>query len=322
MNSFFLSTRKKLAQSIAALSLLAVTGSVFASGAARPDASVKKLVDFPAGTFLENIDVARNGDVYFTSYFEQTVYRYNSRTGSTAFSKIPIHPASVLVIGDRRLVAGPMIPFNKGTEFTATNQLVLLDNKGVSVEQIAVPQARFLNGMTRHGKSKVLIADSILGVIWEFDLRTKKVTEWFKHEILTQDPEVKQFSPAANGVKVSRGSLYVSNSSRGAIYAFKLGSDGRPASNDARLVAKTGSVDDFVVLANGQIIAASHADTLIRISTSGKISNIISTGCGACTAVGFTPGASAPSHVYVTTTGHMLEGGKEGAYLLRVTLPR
>lgn len=291
-----------------------------AAGAVKPlPKGVATLASFADGAFLENIDVTADGDIYFTDYFRKTVHRRSAAGVLTPFAKLPIHPASVLAVPSGFVVAGPKISFTEGPQFTGSNHLIFLNAKGEVTREIAVAQARFLNGMARLSEQEILIADSILGVLWRLDLRSGEISPWLQHELLSSDPAVQPFLPGANGVKLAGAWVYVSNSSRGAIYRARV-QGGAVQSNTLERFAATGAVDDFVVLEGGRVIAASHAEHLMDIDAAGTVRRLMDEGCGGCTAVGVRPGVARPAEVYVVTTGHILEGSKAPAHLLRVPL--
>lgn len=275
------------------------------------------VAEYPAGTFLENLDELGNGDVVFTSYFAKTIEILERKTGKArTFAQLSSHPVAILALGDGFIVSAHGQPFTSGPKFVETQRLLILDKNGNETATIPAAEARFLNGLVRHRQSRVLVADSIAATIWEVDLRTRKIVPWLKDEALSQDPAVKEFKPGANGLKRRGTTLYVSNSSRGTLSSIKIDASGR--GGKPQLVAKVGPIDDFALVEGGDVIFATHSDTLRRLRPDGSISDLISKGCDGCTAVAVT-GAS-KRQLLVLTTGGLAEGRKEPARVLRLPL--
>ena len=133
----------------------------------------------------------------------------------------------------------------------------------------------------RLAPGRLLIADSIGGIIWQLDTKSGELTKFASDPLLdTPDPTV--VTPAANGVKIHDGYLYISNTARKTIYrapldpAGKLGrievyqenarADDFEFSPKGNLFYTTHQKSVFVIL-NGKSVEFSH-DPSIRGSTS------------------------------------------------------
>lgn len=136
-------------------------------GAAQP---LEVVAEFQNGDFLENGDIADDGTLYFTNYFEKALYAYKANNEVEEVAQLPAHPVAVLVLPQGFLISAHNIPFTESPdEFTASNQLLQLTTDGSVQEVITVPDARFLNGMTQLPDERYLIADSIAATLWVFD---------------------------------------------------------------------------------------------------------------------------------------------------------
>ncbi len=113
-------------------------------------------------------------------------------------------------------------------------------------------------------------------------------------------------------MKLHGGKLYVSNSSRGAIYTFDASAK-KPAKT-LETFTSPGPIDDFAFAADGSIFAATHGDALLKISSDGVATPALAEGCDGCTSVAIRPDGS----LIVVTTGGMLEGKGAPARVLRV----
>lgn len=303
----------------AGLSMVACTPAASTDGAGPQTVAptVETLFSLPGG-FLENLSVRPDGGIVFTSYLDKTV-RLRDATGAvTVLATLPAHPVGIVTLGDGYLVSAHGASFTDGPAFTTTNQILLLDADGQIIRTVAVPDARFLNGVLSIAADRVLIADSIAGTIWSFVPSTGTLSPWLVDDSLFPDPATQPFRPGANGIKMRDGRLYVSNPSRGTIQSIGLTADGAP---DGRLTAfaSPGPVDDFVFGPDDTLYGATHGQTLIAIAPDGTSKTVMSEGCDSCTSVALT-GQGADARLIVLTTGDRVEGGNKPARMLSLPL--
>ena len=315
--------RNKLRTALALAALLA--SAVTTSATARPVpraalARVETLASYPHGAFLENLAVDPDGTVTFTSYFSKSLMVLRPGAEAVPLATLPVHPVGVLRTAGGFIITAHAIPFTDAPAFLSSNEILILGRDGSVQRTIKVPDARFLNGLVSVSADKVLIADSIAGVIWALTPSTGALRPWLRGDALTADPSSNERRPAANGLKVHGGKLYFSNSSRGAIYSVSLTGEGEPADDPARYVAP-GPVDDFAFAPDGSIYAATHGSKLLRISPKREITQAMASGCDSCTSVAVM-GRGRQLKLIVLTTGNLLEGGDAPARLLRVIPPR
>jgi hypothetical protein len=297
---------------VLALMLSGVTAPV--AGAEEP---TRTIATYPSGTFLENLAQGSDGEIVVTSYFDRTLLRWSGQEAPSVLAALDVHPVGVLVREADIVLTAHGASFADGPAFTQTNAFVLLDREGGILRTIPVPDARFLNGLVEVAPGIVLAADSLAGRIWRLHVEGSDVSVWLEDPLLTTDPAANDQSPGANGLKIRDGMLYVSNSSRRALYRVAL--DGSKAAGALELFAETGSIDDFAFLADGSIAAASHGAAVIRIARDGPVSTLLDSGCDACTAVlPVAPG----NELLVLTTGNLLDGGSAPARILALPAPR
>jgi hypothetical protein len=279
-------------------------------GVAEEQAPPSVAAEFPAGTFLENLTVLQDGSVAFTSYFEQRVYLLAPDNQVSTLAELPVHPVGILPYADGFIVTAHGAAFTEGPAFTQTQQILLLNSAGEVTATIPAPAALFLNGMTRLDNGAILIADSIAGTIWQFDLETRSFTSWMQHELLAQNKELQTFLPGANGIKLDGDRILVSNSGRGALYQIAVEA-GAPGS-EPQLVSQTGPIDDFWI-DEGRIVFTTHAASLKAIGSDGAITALLTEGCDGCTSV-----VRRGDDYLVLTTGGMLEGHADPARVLEI----
>lgn len=256
----------------------------------------RTVASYPAGTFLENLAEAPDGTLLVTSYFDRTLLAWDGTGAPVALASLDVHPVGVLVRDDGIVLTAHGKSFAEGPAFRQTNAFVILGPDGEPVRTIPVPDALFLNGLVEITPGIILAADSLAGRIWQLDLASGAVKEWLADPLLATDPAATGQSPGANGLKIHDGWLYVSNSSRQALYRVPL--DGAAAAGPLKAFAATGPIDDFAFLPDGTIAAASHGAALIGIDAGGAVSTLLADGCDGCTSVAVRRGGGAhrPHH--------------------------
>lgn len=297
--------------------LALMSGLVGASPAqSQQSPSVEVLAEYPAGNFLENLDVLPDGRVVFTSYFAKRIEVLEGGKART-FATLSAHPVSILAIEGGFIVAAHGQPFVSGPAFVETQIFLLLDRDGRETGSFRAPEARFLNGMVRHGGDDVLAADSIAGTIWRVNTKSRTITPWLKDDALGRDAAVKEFRPGANGLKRQGNKLFVSNSSYGTLSTIDIDAAGAP-SGPVKLLTRVGRIDDFLIGPSGEIVFTTHADALMRWSQDGTFTTLMQSGCDGCTAVALVKGSDGGDALVVLTTGGFSEGRKEPARVLRL----
>lgn len=281
-----------------------------------PSEPVQTIAEYPNGSFLENLSLGEDGTLLVTSYADKRLLAWTGSGAPSILAQLDAHPVGILARANDVIVSAHGLPFTAGPAFVKTNRLLVLDKKGAVISSRAAPEALFLNGLVELAPDRVLAADSLAGRIWSFNPKTGAIETWLADPLLATVPDKNVQRPGANGLKLRGDWLYVSNSSRGALYRAPI-RGGKPA-GPLELVATTGPIDDFAFLADGSIAATTHGAKLLRIAADGAVSAILEDGCDACTSV--TPIGDG-GEVIVLTTGNLLEGGKEPARILRVAAP-
>jgi sugar lactone lactonase YvrE len=295
---------------LAAVALFSLSAASFAK-------TPTVLAEFPNGTFLENVTQTDRGAIVFTNYFAKTLEILVPGKPARTLATLPAHPVGIVRSKGGFVVSAHGKPFNSGSAFTESQQILILDSAGTVKSAFPVPQAKFLNGLAVHASGALLVADSIAGAIWRIEPTKQKVSTWLEDEALKQDPSIKEFRPGANGLKFFGNSLLVSNSSRGGLFSIPVNRDGNIL-GAAKRVAKTDSIDDFFVTRSGDIVFATHADQLKRVRATGEIDTLLPSGCDGCTALAPFRNENGVEGLAVLTTGGLLEGGTKPARVLFV----
>jgi len=313
-----LASRCLLAALAAALaSACASTGPAVADNP-RDCLAATTLGQLPNGHFLENLAVAPDGDVYLTDYFARTVRRYDRSDGLLPFATLDAYPASILPTQSGFLVAAHKEPFSEPAAFAGTGRMVLLDGAGATAKTIPLPEIGFANGIEFAEPGEYYIADSLNGAVWLWNSRTDQLELLVQSDLLK--PEFAPiFLPGANGVKRSSGFLYVSSSAARSIFRIPLDATGR-ARGELEVYLSGVGTDDFDFLPDGRLVIATHGRELLVTRDAGAPRNVLCDDANAPTAVR-ARSVSGQTVLFVTTTGHLLEGGNSPATLLQVRLP-
>ena len=256
------------------------------------------VAEFPANTFLESIAINADNTLFITSHNEGNVIRMG-------VDGIPKIHASV---------AGKAT----GLAFTSTNTLLLSgwDEQNTcviwqvslqgTVEVLAtLPDAVFLNGVTRLTDSLYLIADSYRGVIWQLNLPEKTVQIWLEHPHLARSGTDKEF-PGVNGLKIFDGVLYASNTEKAQLVKIPLQANEQPGEPEVFLTQV--NLDDFAFDRHGDLYGTTHVfNSVVKIAQDGSMTIIAEAAQGmvGTTALAFGRSPSHQTQLYVITNGGM-----------------
>lgn len=278
--------------------------------------------EWPEMTFLENLAVAPDGAFWITHYVGGEVYRVDPDAGGAVelLAKTEgFHPTGIAFAADGSAVlAGHRQPMFDARPPEAQDGFWHLQGDGTITHVADAPGARFLNGLTPAGGDRFYGADSISSQVWEVDLGARSATVALRHELLgpvdTEAP-----LPAANGIKVFDGHLYVSNWVKSLIVRTPIGAGG--ALGEPEVVAEDFVVDDFAFSADGSLFGATHMATVVRLDPDGTTRTLGGPErlVAGCTAPAFRPGDDG---LYVITDGGVVANVPEPARLVRLDVGR
>lgn len=274
------------------------------------------VAQMPPNTFLENLVVDGKGRVFVTSHDDGRILRLAggrlepfARTGSKV-------AGLALGRGDA-LVATGVDPAGAPTVFR-------IDARGVVTARLPVTGAQFLNGLTAIDADRYLVADSYKGAIWLVDLNRGTSHVWLQDALLSRADEKSPF-PAANGVQRRGNRVWISNTAKQLLLTVDIRANGSPGT--LRVLHERVNIDDFVVLRDDTVIAATHVyDSLVRIAKDGNVVIVAGAeqGMTGSTAVAVGRTKADAGYAYVTTNGGMFmppPSGVQPARLVRVLLP-
>lgn len=278
-------------------------------------APAETIATWPKGSFAENLAIDGDGAIYVTLHTDRAVVRVDPATRAVSpFARYATPVAGVVFGPDGTLHVGGGEPGTPGGVIWATG-------RDGSVRRLAdLPDAAFLNGMTLHPDGRLLVADSIGGVIYAVDPASGSVAAWMRDERLR--PPAFDGTPGANGVKLHGGYAYVSVTARDLLVRAPL--DGGGAPGRIEVVAERLRADDFAIDADGTLFIATHpAHSLVRLAPDGTRTTLAGAeqGMVGATAAAFGRREADRRSIYVTTTGGTMtlpEDRLEAAKLVRV----
>lgn len=226
----------------------------------------------PAGSFLEGVAEGPDGALYVTDLTLKKIWRYSDKGGLTTFATIDAHPIGIEFDSDGTLyvTAQEKSLFGGGGSLANGDLIYAGSLREAPTRMLKVEGAHFLNGMTFLAPGRLLIADSRGGVIWELDTKQRRASRFIEHSLLdARDPSAP--APAANGIKVHGGFVYVSNSARGTIYRVPLDAQLRPIPGRLEAYANV-AADDFAFSPDGTLYFTTHEDFVKKVDAEGNVS--------------------------------------------------
>lgn len=261
------------------------------------------LASYPKGYFLENIVVDIDGTIYITENSKGQIIRRKADGGADIFTQLEVGLAGLALDIDGTLIA-------TGHAETGEQYIFQIADDGTLDYELIVPQAGFLNGLTLLRPGVFLIADSNASTIWRFDSATRQITSWLQHDSLAPDPNSE--IPAANGIKLFDGAVYVSNSAQATVVRIPILEEG--AAGQPEIAFSDVVIDDFAFSSTGDLYGTTHLfDSVVSITPDGERRTIATAeqGVTGSTALAFgtTPGAR--NSVYVVGDGGIFGASSE-----------
>jgi hypothetical protein len=252
------------------------------------------IAEFTKGTFLESIVVLPSGQLYVSSHEEGKIYRVTLIGEYKLHAQVEGKATGLAILPNNALLLS-------GWDAAGVSVLSKIAPDG-AVQTIAhLPDALFLNGITRLSEQIYLIADSYKGAIWQFDVSNNQVSLWLEHPLLGRSHPDAVF-PAVNGLKIFGRMLYASNTQQQLLLRIPIENQ-QPGTPEIFLQGI--NIDDFASDVAGNLYGTTHVfNSVVKISPSGEVTLIAGAAQGmvGTTALAFEPGQR---RAYVTTNGGM-----------------
>ena len=295
------------------LCVYATLGFVAGCAVPAPDAPMAASVivaEAPVGSFFENIAPGPDGAFYITDYTGRRVLRFREGEPLATFANLDAHPLGIQFDADGTLYVSAQASslFGGGGTFNNAKLIYRARPNQPLTRYLEVPEANFLNGWTRLAPNRLLVADSRGGVIWELDTRRDVVSKYLVDPLLDSTrPEVP--TPAANGVKVHQGYLYVSNTIEGTFVRARLDEAGRPGKPE--LFMSGARADDFAFSPLGTLYYTTHQEAVMRV-LGGGVAKPVEAAEGALTGSTALAWGSDGKGPYVITDGGLVRSKSYG----------
>lgn len=286
------------------------------SSSSASSSSVSLLYEFSEQR-LENMAARSNGHLALTVVNQPQLYDFDPTASSPTPNLLHQFPDATSLAGIAEtapdvfaVVVGNQSSAGLGVAGSFSVWSVNLNTPEATVDLITtIPDAEALNGMTTvsGGSSDiVLIADSSLGAVWRVNVASGD------YSIAIQDSHFTNSSTARgiNGVHVSDGELYFTNSAQESYGHVPITGDGS-ANGDVEVYGiPAGSYDDFAFDSEGNSWIATHPGSVTEWSTGGSASDVTGGGMEQPTSVKFGRGSTQEeSTLYMVTYGNPESGG-------------
>ncbi|KAI1270444.1 hypothetical protein F5Y18DRAFT_13400 [Xylariaceae sp. FL1019] len=301
----------------ASTAFIALLGTFVNARTISPRSTVSKVFELDTNpSWLENLAISENGDIFATRIDAPEVWKIDPRDGTgLKLAEIPqltsltgiaeIRPSEFVVLGLNVSADSSPVP--------GSSQAWRLDVHGCSphLELITtIPEATFVNGAAKANDQTILITDSTEGVIYKLDLATNDIS------IALSDPETMTIPQNAtlpfgvNGIKATKNHVYYTNTARG--YLCRIPIDAQlNASGPAEIIASGFVADDFALSSDGTAyIATGTENTILKVDPKAKVSvaagsaNSVDIPAATSVQLGRTP--TDRNTLYVTNSGDQL----------------
>ncbi|KAL1851665.1 hypothetical protein Daus18300_012474 [Diaporthe australafricana] len=286
--------------------------------------TMRQLWNFTSYVDIENINLRPDGRVLMTTFSNASLYTLDSTSSNpTAELVAALEPSTALtgiisVGNDKFAVIGGI----RGS-YMYTNETVYTCDFSVgpepAIEVVAtLPDAVMLNGMDSlpQNPAVVLIADSRVGAVWRVNTTDGDVDIAYQDELLLP-PDNATVPIGINGLRVSKGYVYFTNTAKNLFARIAITDDG-VMHGDVETVAvlvpgEEGYVwDDFALDASGEIAYIAQSPNAIGrvIIATGQMDVIAGVGSDTTSLIGPTSVALAEDGVtaYVSTRGLQSSG--------------
>jgi hypothetical protein len=266
-----------------ARALLAIAG-VCTGLEARAEPRPETVATIPHPGFLENLTETSDGLIYITAAFDRLLWRVHP---DGKVELIASYPDLGDILGIAPLNDGFVIVAFQRSFLTKTgmdlsnvgSELLLVDKDGRILETIPGEKGTMFNGLVADGRGKYIIADSQFPVIWQFDPKTKKITEWLRDDAL-KPPTPNEIG--GDGLKVVGDSVFVSNKAGHSIYRIERGADGKRKGGLILVGKNLPAPDDFAAAPDRTLYVPpvykdkpDQRTPLVSISPDGKQTDVI-----------------------------------------------
>ena len=297
---------------------------------------------FPLLTYLQDVTIAYNGEIYMTTVFpDASIYCVSGATNTTATASL-VHKFDDLNAatgifesqpGIFTFLAGKQSDLGVGIHGTfGVFELDTTRGKPIITELVHVPDGGLIVGVipVPDVPNTLLVSDSMLGKVWRINTVTRECKEVL-HDVSMNPPAWAPLPFGIGGIQLHKGYLYFVLCFEARIYRIRFTEDGYPAPGaEVELVLELRSIyiDNFVIGPGDDDIiwAATNADNRLFAIKPDRIATVVAGAPDELKLAGVVAGAFGrlpgdTNTLYLVTAGGLLnpingslfEGGKVAA---------
>lgn len=235
---------------------------------------VERSQNFPLSFEIENVALRPSGAALALSYaseahiFEvpiranatpKVIYTFQNATGVASITASPLKEDEYIVItGNFSFLTIAPAPGSY-----AIHRLTFPPHSATPIVEFLAPLTALSqpNGLIAvPGTPSVLIADSRDGIVWRFNTKTLKLEQYFDHPLLKPLASSAPILFGVNGIKLTRGYFYFSNSNQEIVARLPgTGCETPGLSGTPEIVVTETPIDDFIVNeCNGDLYLAQN----------------------------------------------------------------
>jgi hypothetical protein len=302
--------------------------------------NIQRVYQFPNGTWVENIAVRRNGDLLVTLVNAPELWEISNTSSwsgqhlqnTTAATLIHSFDGVEFLTGITEIEPDVFAVASPRTLWCVDLRAAACDTGPNITEIITVSGALNLNGMTTLDAAKglVLIADSMLGVVWRVNVRTGESVIVLEDELTMAADTSLGPLVGINGVKVNGNYVYYNNCPKRLYCRVRINRATGTAIGPYELISENIMGDDFALDRRGVSYLAGLIYNIVTMVYPNGTHRVIagardSTEFAGATAAAFGRTASDRGVLYVTTGGAwgvpVSETGFEGGKIMAIRPP-
>ncbi|MDT0616161.1 SMP-30/gluconolactonase/LRE family protein [Streptomyces lancefieldiae] len=261
----------------AALAMTATT----ANAAPRADVRFVAHLDITGGQRPENITLEPGDSAVVTFAYSRQIARISPTGKVRILATLPEPPAGSMTPALSSPFLGGIVRTHDGTLYflyaTGSSDLTglwRLRPGGAPQRIAALPADGLPNGLAidQH-EHQLYIADSVLGAVWRVPVSGGAPTRWATTPELAADGFL-----GANGIKIHRGAVWVSNLDKGTVLRIPVSRHGKAGPVQTRASGLV-NIDDFAFIGHGDaLLAAINADNEIALVKAGGQHKVVLAG--------------------------------------------